>query len=69
MSDLAVEDMNSFLRLLLKRYSPACTRLLSQYKTMLKLVGDDVESIDQFMQRYRVSVGLSIISRVFMSVA
>ncbi len=65
MSDLAVEDMNSFLRLLLKRYSPACTRLLSQYKTMLKLVGDDVESIDQFMQRYRVSVGLSI-SRGFL---
>lgn len=36
------------------RYSPACTRLLSQYKTMLKLVGDEVRSIDQFMNRYRV---------------
>ncbi|KAK0202770.1 vacuolar protein sorting-associated [Desarmillaria ectypa] len=35
-------------------YSPACTRLLSQYKTMLKLVGDDVSSIEQFMQRYRM---------------
>ncbi|KAM5534527.1 hypothetical protein V8D89_011859 [Ganoderma adspersum] len=35
-------------------YSPACTRLLSQYKTMLKLVGDDVPSIDQFMSRYRM---------------
>lgn len=37
-----------------KRYSPACTRLLSQYKTMLKLVGDDVPSIDEFMSRYKV---------------
>ena len=37
-----------------KRYSPACTRLLSQYKTMLKLVGEDVPSIEEFMRRYRV---------------
>ncbi|EKM81536.1 hypothetical protein AGABI1DRAFT_111828 [Agaricus bisporus var. burnettii JB137-S8] len=35
-------------------YSPACTRLLSQYKTMLKLVGDEVQSIEQFMTRYRM---------------
>ncbi|PPQ71158.1 hypothetical protein CVT24_009839 [Panaeolus cyanescens] len=35
-------------------YSPACTRLLSQYKTMLKLVGSDVPSIEDFMKRYRV---------------
>ncbi|KAJ7083648.1 vacuolar protein sorting-associated [Mycena belliarum] len=35
-------------------YSPACTRLLSQYKTMLKLVGADVPSIEQFMSRYRM---------------
>ncbi|KZT64405.1 vacuolar protein sorting-associated protein 28 [Daedalea quercina L-15889] len=35
-------------------YSPACTRLLSQYKTMLKLVGDDVPSIEQFMSRYHM---------------
>ncbi|KAF8330221.1 vacuolar protein sorting-associated protein 28 [Amanita rubescens] len=35
-------------------YSPACTRLLSQYKTMLKLVGDEVQSVDQFMNRYRM---------------
>lgn len=37
-----------------KRYSPACTRLLSQYKTMLKLVGDAVPSVEDFMTRYRV---------------
>ena len=36
------------------RYSPACTRLLSQYKTMSKLVEEDVPSIDQFMSQYRV---------------
>ncbi|KAI0792207.1 vacuolar protein sorting-associated protein 28 [Abortiporus biennis] len=35
-------------------YSPACTRLLSQYKTMIKLVGDDVPTIEQFMSRYRM---------------
>src|SRR6266481_3951878 len=38
----------------LKRYSPACTRLLSQYKTMLKLIGDPVSSIEEFMSQYRV---------------
>jgi ESCRT-I complex subunit VPS28 len=35
-------------------YSPACTRLLSQYKTMIKLVGDIVPSIEAFMVRYKV---------------
>ncbi|KAH8111769.1 vacuolar protein sorting-associated protein 28 [Phellopilus nigrolimitatus] len=35
-------------------YSPACTRLLSQYKTMHRLVGDDVPSIEAFMARYRM---------------
>lgn len=39
------------------QYSPACTRLLSQYKTMLKLVGHDVPSIEDFMTRYKVSNG------------
>lgn len=37
-----------------KRYSPACTKLLSQYKTMLKLVGDSFGTIEEFMSRYRV---------------
>ncbi|KAH8824690.1 vacuolar protein sorting-associated protein 28 [Flagelloscypha sp. PMI_526] len=35
-------------------YAPACSRLLGQYKTMLKLVGDDVPSIEQFMARYKM---------------
>ncbi|KIY71902.1 vacuolar protein sorting-associated protein 28 [Cylindrobasidium torrendii FP15055 ss-10] len=35
-------------------YSPACTRLLSQYKTMLKLVGDEVESVEGFMSKYKM---------------
>ena len=43
-----------------KRYSPACTRLLSQYKTMLKLVGDEVSSIEGFMSRYRVCASLPL---------
>ena len=60
----------SWLFFSLKRYSPACTRLLSQYKTMLKLVGDDVPSIEAFMTRYYVwfnfsSLCLSFICRGF----
>ncbi|KAH7929329.1 ESCRT-1 complex, Vps28 subunit [Leucogyrophana mollusca] len=35
-------------------YSPACTRLLSQYMTMLKLVKDSVPSVEQFMDRYQM---------------
>ncbi|KAL4066746.1 vacuolar protein sorting-associated [Scleroderma yunnanense] len=35
-------------------YSPACTRLLSQYMTMLKLVKDSIPSIEDFMARYRL---------------
>ncbi|CAE6449703.1 unnamed protein product [Rhizoctonia solani] len=35
-------------------YTPACTRLLSQYKTMLKLVGDSVPSVEEFMGRYNM---------------
>ncbi|CAE6526146.1 unnamed protein product [Rhizoctonia solani] len=35
-------------------YTPACTRLLSQYKTMLKLVGDSVPSVEEFMRRYNM---------------
>jgi len=42
------------LTLSVNRYSPACTRLLSQYKTMLKLVGDAVPSIEGFMSQYKV---------------
>lgn len=38
---------------ILTRYSPACSRLLSQYKTMLKLVSDDVPSVEQFMKKYK----------------
>ncbi|KAI5989820.1 vacuolar protein sorting-associated [Pisolithus orientalis] len=35
-------------------YSPACTRLLSQYMTMVKLVKDSIPSIEEFMTRYRL---------------
>ena len=48
------EDAEQNFAFVTKRYSPACTRLLSQYKTMLKLVGEDVPSIEEFMKRYRV---------------
>ncbi|KAG8985965.1 Vacuolar protein-sorting-associated protein 28 [Tulasnella sp. JGI-2019a] len=36
------------------QYSPACTRLLGQYKTMLKLVGSDVPTLEEFMQKYNM---------------
>lgn len=48
----------------MKRYSPACTRLLSQYKTMVKLVGSDVPNTDEFMKRYRVRASSSPLSAV-----
>lgn len=35
-------------------YSPACTRLLSQYKSLFKLVADEVQNIQVFMTRYRL---------------
>lgn len=46
------------------RYTPACTRLLAQYKTILKLVTDPgpgagpkpVEDVGEFMRRYKVSL-------------
>lgn len=36
------------------RYTPACSRLLAQFKTIMKLVGDSVPSVDAFMSEYRV---------------
>lgn len=38
----------------LYRYAPACSRLLTQYKSVMKLVGDSVVSLEAFMQEYRV---------------
>lgn len=36
------------------QYGPACTRLLAQYKTIMKLVGDAVPSLETFMSEYRM---------------
>ncbi|KZV98899.1 ESCRT-1 complex, Vps28 subunit [Exidia glandulosa HHB12029] len=35
-------------------YGPACTKLIGQYRTMLKLLGDSVPSIEDFMARYKL---------------
>ncbi|KAJ3798076.1 vacuolar protein sorting-associated protein 28 [Lentinula aff. detonsa] len=53
---------NAYLRdsITATEYSPACSRLLSQYKTMLKLVGDDVPSIEEFMKRYRMDYSAAL---------
>ncbi|KAF9517107.1 hypothetical protein BS47DRAFT_1326790 [Hydnum rufescens UP504] len=36
------------------QYSPACTRLLSQYNTILRLVSDSVPSLEEFMAKYKM---------------
>jgi ESCRT-I complex subunit VPS28 len=53
---------------LLLRYLPACIRLIAQYKTMLKLVGSNVSSVDseEFMTRCRVSTPLSQFTKPMM---
>lgn len=40
-----------------RRYAPQCTRLLSQYKTITKVLGDQVPSLDAFVSEYRVRQG------------
>ncbi|GAA6059838.1 hypothetical protein JCM10212_003750 [Sporobolomyces blumeae] len=35
-------------------YNPACSRLLTQFKSIMKLVGDAVPSLEAFMQEYRM---------------
>jgi ESCRT-I complex subunit VPS28 len=39
-----------------KEYAPACTRLLAQYKSVMKIVGEDIGGVEVFMKRYRVSL-------------
>ncbi|GAA5866625.1 hypothetical protein JCM1840_002406 [Sporobolomyces johnsonii] len=36
------------------QYAPACSRLLTQFKSIMKLVGDAVPSVEAFMQEYRM---------------
>ncbi|GAA5881501.1 hypothetical protein JCM16303_005680 [Sporobolomyces ruberrimus] len=36
------------------QYAPACSRLLTQFKSIMKLVGDSVPSLEAFMQEYRM---------------
>ncbi|KAK4048830.1 Vacuolar protein-sorting-associated protein 28 [Microbotryomycetes sp. JL221] len=36
------------------QYTPACTRLLAQFKTIMKLVGDSIPSVNAFMSEYRM---------------
>lgn len=38
-----------------KEYAPACTRLLAQYKSLMKLVGEDIGGVEAFMKRFKVS--------------
>jgi len=37
-----------------KQYAPACSKLLAQFKTIMKLVGDSVPSVESFMTEYRM---------------
>ncbi|CAH7674798.1 vacuolar protein sorting-associated [Phakopsora pachyrhizi] len=36
------------------QYGPACSRLLAQYKTIMKMVINDVQSLEAFMVEYRM---------------
>jgi ESCRT-I complex subunit VPS28 len=44
----------------MNRYAKECLRLLGQYKTVLKVLGDDVPSLEAFVSEYRVSQLLSV---------
>ncbi|RSH87802.1 Vacuolar protein-sorting-associated protein 28 [Apiotrichum porosum] len=37
-----------------KEYEPACTRLLAQYKSVMKVVGEEIGGVETFMKRYRM---------------
>ena len=37
-----------------ERYAPACIKLLAQYKSLMKLVGDDIGGVETFMKRFKV---------------
>lgn len=39
------------------RYAPACIKLLAQYKSLMKLVGEDIGGVESFMKRFKVSPG------------
>ena len=39
------------------RYAPACIKLLAQYKSLMKLVGDDIGGVESFMKRFKVRPG------------
>jgi ESCRT-I complex subunit VPS28 len=36
------------------RYTPACIKLLAQYKSLMKLVSDEIGTIEAFMKRFKV---------------
>ncbi|WVR08552.1 hypothetical protein IAU60_005607 [Kwoniella sp. DSM 27419] len=37
-----------------KDYAPACIKLLAQYKSLMKLVGEDVGGVELFMKRFKM---------------
>ena len=43
----------------LYRYTPECSKLLAQYKTTLKLLGNAVPSLDAFVSDFRVGQCIS----------
>lgn len=36
-------------------YAPACIKLLAQYKSLMKLVSEEIGSLEAFMKRFKVS--------------
>jgi ESCRT-I complex subunit VPS28 len=35
-------------------YAPACIKLLAQYKSLMKLVGEEIGGVEVFMKRFKV---------------
>jgi ESCRT-I complex subunit VPS28 len=40
-------------------YAPACIKLLAQYKSLMKLVAEEIGSLEAFMKRFKVSQTLA----------
>jgi ESCRT-I complex subunit VPS28 len=41
-----------------RRYAPACIKLLAQYKSLMKLVGDEIGGVEAFMKRFKVGANV-----------
>lgn len=45
---------------LTSRYAPACIKLLAQYKSLMKLVAEEIGSVEGFMKRFKVGTRIGM---------